>query len=152
MEFVKAASARRLLRWRSTLTRPKTTATTWMCSSCRARNVAGAILSGPRHYSSQLSVSSTVPSDKPFYVTTPIFYVNAGMCPAWKVRAVATRGGAQHADPSRSSSPRAHVLDDSGRYLQAMADIAWATSLPMYGNWWARNEGATGCFSERHGT
>ncbi|KAL2263598.1 hypothetical protein VTK26DRAFT_6065 [Humicola hyalothermophila] len=66
MEVARAASARRLLRWRSTLTQPKS----WVCSSCKTSRFAVP----SRRYSSQLSPST---ADKPYYVTTPIFYVNA---------------------------------------------------------------------------
>jgi methionyl-tRNA synthetase len=67
MEFVKAAPARRLLRWQSALTRPRG----WVCHSCR-----GNFAVASRRFSSQAPSTS----DKPYYVTTPIFYVNAGMC------------------------------------------------------------------------
>jgi hypothetical protein len=66
MEFAKAASARRLLRWPSPLTRPRS----WVGHSCR-----GSFAVASRRFSSK-----PPPADKPYYVTTPIFYVNAGMC------------------------------------------------------------------------
>ncbi|KAK3296978.1 tRNA synthetases class I (M)-domain-containing protein [Chaetomium fimeti] len=81
MKFARAASARGLLRWQSPLARPRS----WVCHSCRS-NVA-AVMS--RRFSSeppqplqQLQPSPTLASpfsldDKPYYVTTPIFYVNA---------------------------------------------------------------------------
>ncbi|KAL2025059.1 hypothetical protein VTK56DRAFT_61 [Thermocarpiscus australiensis] len=66
MELAKAASARRMLRWQSTLTRPRSL----VCSSCRS-HIAAKVAA--RRFASQLSS----PPDKPYYVTTPIFYVNA---------------------------------------------------------------------------
>jgi hypothetical protein len=71
MEFAKAASARRLLRWQSTLTRPRS----WVCSSCRSNSAVAS-----RRFSSESPSLPAPPADKPYYVTTPIFYVNAGMC------------------------------------------------------------------------
>ncbi|KAK4238700.1 hypothetical protein C8A03DRAFT_43561 [Achaetomium macrosporum] len=64
MEYAKAASARRLLRWQSALTRSRS----WVCSSCRS-NLAVA----SQRFSSGLSPAT----GKPYYITTPIFYVNA---------------------------------------------------------------------------
>lgn len=43
----------------------------WICSSCRAR-------SAPRRTA---ATSAKSEQEKPYYLTTPIFYVNAGMKP-----------------------------------------------------------------------
>ncbi|KAL2128898.1 hypothetical protein VTI74DRAFT_8493 [Chaetomium olivicolor] len=64
MEFARAASARRLARWQLALTRPRS----WVCHSCRSSFAVVSRLS---------SSQSPAPADKPYYVTTPIFYVNA---------------------------------------------------------------------------
>ncbi|KAJ4302192.1 methionyl-tRNA synthetase [Collariella sp. IMI 366227] len=64
MEFARAASARHLVKWKSTLARPRG----WVCHSCRPNFTVAS-----RRFSSQ----PPPPADKPYYVTTPIFYVNA---------------------------------------------------------------------------
>ncbi|SPQ21147.1 e53744fe-579b-40b6-b3c5-155506e05da4 [Thermothielavioides terrestris] len=66
MEFARAASARRLLRWQSALARPRS----WVCGSCRS-----SLAVATRRFSSEPTPGAA--SKKPFYVTTPIFYVNA---------------------------------------------------------------------------
>ncbi|KAK3995641.1 putative methionine--tRNA ligase [Cladorrhinum sp. PSN332] len=70
MELLRAASARRLPRLQSELIRPGS----WVCNSCRSRPSALA----PRALLPirRLATSASNP-DKPYYVTTPIFYVNA---------------------------------------------------------------------------
>ncbi|KAK3906563.1 tRNA synthetases class I (M)-domain-containing protein [Staphylotrichum tortipilum] len=75
MELARAVSARRLLRWQSAWARPRG----WVCSACSSRGSFPAAAS--RRYSSdQASTASATPPPapgKPYYVTTPIFYVNA---------------------------------------------------------------------------
>ncbi|KAK0739249.1 tRNA synthetases class I (M)-domain-containing protein [Apiosordaria backusii] len=70
MEFLKAASLRRLptSRWQlsSAISR-----SSWVCSSCLAASPRQFTTSLPR-----LSAAAPTPQ-KPYYVTTPIFYVNA---------------------------------------------------------------------------
>ncbi len=79
MELARAVSARRLLRRQSAWTRPKG----WVCSACSSRGSFPALAS--RRFSSDLAPTGAAPttpspaSGKPYYVTTPIFYVNAGM-------------------------------------------------------------------------
>lgn len=58
-----AMNAMRSLRW-ARLPR----ATPWTCGSCQARS------SRTRQFATQQST----PDQKPYYITTPIFYVNAG--------------------------------------------------------------------------
>ncbi|KAK4114501.1 hypothetical protein N656DRAFT_727150 [Canariomyces notabilis] len=65
INFARAASARRLLRWQPPLNRPRS----WVCSACRVNRLGVA--------SQRFASQSSLPSEKPFYVTTPIFYVNA---------------------------------------------------------------------------
>ncbi|KAK4217115.1 putative methionine--tRNA ligase [Rhypophila decipiens] len=66
MELLKASTARRALKWRSTIIRPRN----WVCQSC--------LHSRSRFESSRRTFATeTAPPKKPFYVTTPIFYVNA---------------------------------------------------------------------------
>ncbi|KAK0651850.1 tRNA synthetases class I (M)-domain-containing protein [Cercophora newfieldiana] len=62
MEVIRASAARRALRWQSASTLSRN----WVCRSCRSQPVA----------SLQFARSRTT-SAKPYYVTTPIFYVNA---------------------------------------------------------------------------
>ncbi|KAK0720061.1 tRNA synthetases class I (M)-domain-containing protein [Lasiosphaeris hirsuta] len=61
MELLRGSSARRLVRW----SLAPTWSRNWICPSCRSQSVAS------RRF------QSTTPSPKPYYVTTPIFYVNA---------------------------------------------------------------------------
>ncbi|KAK4164902.1 tRNA synthetases class I (M)-domain-containing protein [Cladorrhinum sp. PSN259] len=70
MELLKAASARRLPRLQPALIQPRS----WVCNSCRIRPTAVA----PRVLAIQRrpATSASTPG-KPYYVTTPIFYVNA---------------------------------------------------------------------------
>lgn len=71
MEFLKAAPIRRLPRWQSALSRSKG----WTCSSCRGHYAVAS-----RRFATQPSPPATTTTPgKPYYVTTPIFYVNAGM-------------------------------------------------------------------------
>ncbi|KAK4192996.1 putative methionine--tRNA ligase [Podospora australis] len=65
MEVLKAASIRRLPRWQSSLVRTKGW---WACHPSRGQYALAS-----RRFTSQPSS----PPDKPYYVTTPIFYVNA---------------------------------------------------------------------------
>ncbi|KAL2268618.1 hypothetical protein VTJ83DRAFT_3464 [Remersonia thermophila] len=70
--FAKAASPRHLLQWQLAWARPKS----WVCRSCRST----VPLVPSRGFSSEpppLSTSSSTSTAKPYYVTTPIFYVNA---------------------------------------------------------------------------
>ncbi|KAK4171959.1 mitochondrial putative methionyl-tRNA synthetase [Triangularia setosa] len=77
MEFLKAASLRRLpaSKWQfsSSLTRGS-----WICNSCLASSSPAL----PRRFTTSLlrlsaTTSAAVETKKPYYVTTPIFYVNA---------------------------------------------------------------------------
>ncbi|KAK4229834.1 tRNA synthetases class I (M)-domain-containing protein [Podospora fimiseda] len=63
MELLRAASARRLPRLQSALIRQGS----WVCNSCRSRSILPV---------RRLATYTSNP-DKPYYVTTPIFYVNA---------------------------------------------------------------------------
>ncbi|KAK3944198.1 methionyl-tRNA synthetase [Diplogelasinospora grovesii] len=70
MELLRPAAARRLgLRWRSAASLP---GRSWICPSCRGQSRAAVV--APRRFT---STTTTPPSTKPYYVTTPIFYVNA---------------------------------------------------------------------------
>jgi len=63
MEAARASAARRALRWHSALIQPRN----WVCRSCHSQFTAVR----------RFAIAPT-PTEKPYYVTTPIFYVNAG--------------------------------------------------------------------------
>ena len=58
----------------------------WICSSCRAKPPRQT----RRSYASDAptpAATAPIPADKPYYITTPIFYVNAGLyCLTWLSR------------------------------------------------------------------
>lgn len=71
MELFRTASVRNLswLRSRgSSLPRKG-----WICSGCNAQRIVAS-----RRWASSNGSSDSLPNSKPYYLTTPIFYVNAG--------------------------------------------------------------------------
>ncbi|KAK3499288.1 putative METHIONYL-TRNA SYNTHETASE, mitochondrial [Neurospora hispaniola] len=73
MDVLRTASARRTFKWQAAGILARTS---WVCWSCRSQFVA------PKAARRTLATSTTTttpttPDNKPFYVTTPIFYVNA---------------------------------------------------------------------------
>ncbi|KAM7208724.1 methionyl-tRNA synthetase [Naviculisporaceae sp. PSN 640] len=88
MDILRASAARCVLKWHSTVTRPRN----WVCQSClhssrsssrfesstyRRTFTAGTILRSTTTTATATATKSSTEKQKPYYVTTPIFYVNA---------------------------------------------------------------------------
>jgi hypothetical protein len=88
----------------------------WVCKSCRTKN-------SPR----VRFASSQTSAVKPYYITTPIFYVNAGKEMRHMLNLAIANDGFS---PPRWSS----IYYGSHRYPQTMARLEWRGGNPLHWN------------------
>jgi hypothetical protein len=107
----------------------------WICESCCVKN---------SHYSRFSSSSSPASAKKPYYITTPIFYVNAGR--SWKPSVL-------RSFLTCYSSPRwSFVYNCPHGHSQAMAGLKWrkGNTLHRYRRTW--HEDSTGSCKSQYAT
>lgn len=92
----------------------------WKCASCR--NARPAAIVQPRRFA---TAASPPESKKPYYVTTPIFYVNAGGCTSFSASGTVWIVSGANVYRSTSSPYWPFIHHGRRRCLEEMAGTSW---------------------------